>query len=1003
MVVLSDYIPVDVLVNLEQVEEPEHAARPVQDVQVRALCRDISERRFHNHGNTTISVVERDPPNDRSRDNVPVYGNGVMKVAAWLVDGRHRKRSMESVASGVFKDREGEMTFTEEQQSHAKDMMKSMKATLWLRRDKKAVTMHEVLGLSNYFNEVSGNVLKTSFGDKLFSASSALRLFQKLNNIEQLSDVPLSQVSDMVTSGRLLGTLSAQQTRKYVQVAFICESSGKCKERVYDLIPTMREKKDIALGSGIGLVHLLSNTLSRDYGEVEFSVAMLALGNRLRRTKRGAGHFENIREVFYQETKEFVGFVREIAIRQKKDVEELLKLKPATEEDEEDDCFDEAQSLETSLANIVSSIREEKTPSDSGKKVRRRQMREVLVQYFSEQLVAEVLGDRLPKRSGQSKTKPKPVPETPSDDSIDMLIEEVEEVMDDEQVPGLEVESGEDSEGDGDSPNDKDESDDESASSSDDEPPTPVTPKKAQRRTSGHQTQANAAAVTTPSRKAKAGQIAGKTLPRLGKRRRSSPDYYESQSESEEEGDDVEEVDVSKEAPAGSSRTYVDDIPTQLPYGCEDPAGSQVQNLSPQQEKDLWRLMVQGPVYGSGGEDYDKRWDIFPSGLLSVSRLVHIPAEHRINVFAGSDAEVMVRSNLESIYFRAAMEYMLENPLECVCPGNHALANKGCGSVGDVGGSYLMAKRAEIKSAGFCVFGGILKDNIASPDAKFAFSEDATGNDLGKNWYHRLVTFYQEHFEECERRGLGDDESQKFWNMVTQSEKGVEHELANGNGLEGRWISTNTLMMEHVEEKKETVWVAKYRAYLDLRLGQLLAALRLAPNCGEGVAMMVPKTGGRWLVCTKKCKRQILHTDFSTSSAHITEDRPGYFLICTGTNEAPVWVVEGSHLSVKRVSFENARALGRGSVERKVYIPPYSVFVGRGDLFHAGYGMEGFSPNGRLVYGKQSLRYHIYCVPEEYELPNGIHTLKQFSDGVTQMEEFEEGEVEEEEENEETS
>lgn len=188
---------------------------------------------------------------------------------------------------------------------------------------------------------------------------------------------------------------------------------------------------------------------------------------------------------------------------------------------------------------------------------------------------------------------------------------------------------------------------------------------------------------------------------------------------------------------------------------------------------------------------------------------------------------------------------------------------------------------------------------------------------------------------------------------------------------------------------------------MDLRLGHLLAVLRLAPNCGTLGETLLPKTGGRWLVTLKNCERQILHTDFDTASPHINDDSPAYFLICTGSNESPVWVVEGSHWSVKNISNSKARAPGEGSVERKVFIPPYSVFIGCGDLFHADCGMEGRIPSRRLVYGKQSLRYHIHCFAQQYGLPNEIHMRKEFSNGVLSMGDLDDDDDAEEEEEEE--
>lgn len=51
--------------------------------------------------------------------------------------------------------------------------------------------------------------------------------------------------------------------------------------------------------------------------------------------------------------------------------------------------------------------------------------------------------------------------------------------------------------------------------------------------------------------------------------------------------------------------------------------------------------------------------------------------------------------------------------------------------------------------------------------------------------------------------------------------------------------------------------------------------------------------------------------------------------------------------------------------------PPYYIFVGRGDIFHAGCSFE---ENG----GTGGLRYHLYFVTRSSSLPDGVHLLQYF-------------------------
>ena len=58
---------------------------------------------------------------------------------------------------------------------------------------------------------------------------------------------------------------------------------------------------------------------------------------------------------------------------------------------------------------------------------------------------------------------------------------------------------------------------------------------------------------------------------------------------------------------------------------------------------------------------------------------------------------------------------------------------------------------------------------------------------------------------------------------------------------------------------------------------------------------------------------------------------------------------------------------------KKVRIPPFSVFFGRGDVWHAGGSYE----DGYMQ--RETFRYHMYLVPKGYALPDAVHRRKGFT------------------------
>jgi hypothetical protein len=215
--------------------------------------------------------------------------------------------------------------------------------------------------------------------------------------------------------------------------------------------------------------------------------------------------------------------------------------------------------------------------------------------------------------------------------------------------------------------------------------------------------------------------------------------------------------------------------------------------------------------------------------------------------------------------------------------------------------------------------------------------------------------------------------------------------------------------LEHLRVSHPEVYKLKLR--LDVSAAILFDdfGIRTKPTA----KYLIPRTGGRMLVTYPGCRPQKPHTDFkprfgSSRGKVVTSPNPSYFAIFTAKNEATVLVWVASHQLYARLSGLAERAgqtstdpndsaaedspsvasqkqankdLMRTIKPMRVTIPPYSAFIARGDLVHAG---DSSSPKGKSV----ELRMHIHCTSDKDALKNEIYALD-FGE-LTQSEEDEE-------------
>lgn len=291
--------------------------------------------------------------------------------------------------------------------------------------------------------------------------------------------------------------------------------------------------------------------------------------------------------------------------------------------------------------------------------------------------------------------------------------------------------------------------------------------------------------------------------------------------------------------------------------------------------------------------------------------------------------------------------------------------------------TYFKSCRRQLDTAGFVVFDGIFKEKGLIKENEWKSGEDLRGEaDFGK----LLQRFF------------------KFWEKKTPSPRDIEQDLLTEEHFElwssiknkeshdalpisdvSRFMSTThatTSFLESDPQNKERMDMLKIRCSLDVILMQMCASLQLSNaawssspktieeryNFSLSHQLRAPDTGGRIIATsTRKTPKMIGHLDFVfDKSVELAENGsikyPPYFLIVTANEGAPIWIAEGSQKFIN-TSVEEMKSFGKKYTMRLVRIPPWSLIIVRGDVYHGGAG-------GRETEGKRCFRYHMYAMRE---------------------------------------
>lgn len=204
-------------------------------------------------------------------------------------------------------------------------------------------------------------------------------------------------------------------------------------------------------------------------------------------------------------------------------------------------------------------------------------------------------------------------------------------------------------------------------------------------------------------------------------------------------------------------------------------------------------------------------------------------------------------------------------------------------------------------------------------------------------------------------------DGEAFWELIADKpEESANIEALKKKGS-GRRQTSRYAMMELMETSEDMVW--KQRAKLDVYIALLARTLELGKRSNGGWDLQIPATGGRELASDPRTLDQALHCDFSPilNARGIPTEQPGYFAMISGDAGFFIWIVDHSqYLEQQKTSRAD------GIEARKVFIKPFSIFIARGDVYHAGAAYdERTNANG-------TLRYHILLSPSK-EVFNEIH------------------------------
>jgi len=309
--------------------------------------------------------------------------------------------------------------------------------------------------------------------------------------------------------------------------------------------------------------------------------------------------------------------------------------------------------------------------------------------------------------------------------------------------------------------------------------------------------------------------------------------------------------------------------------------------------------------------------------------------------------------------------------------------------------------RSNLDKNGFTVFNDILHRDMSSTkeDKVHGFDDVLYGAELGTN-----LDQYTSYFEKMlpsegalQDGDFSEDLLDIFSSIREEEAFAPDADLLHVDSRITTRTQAVTEMFEEMEDKDKGLVLSKQKAELEVAIMQLSQWLHLedtsfdATDIEQGtpdtevrrikkkrrknVPLYCPDTGSRVLMnASKYGTNQIAHVDymFKDGTPLASDDsvlHPPYFAVATTADPTPLWILEKSHTFAGRDASSRAKLAPLHEL-RLIFIPPWSIFICRGDVIHAGASGEIAS---RLSDNPHCVRVHLYIGRRQIGLPDSIN------------------------------
>ena len=867
---LSNYIQLDVVVDIDLMDEPVDPTRELH-TDHQATIRHQLEANGYRPSSGRISIALREDTGGQMDASERVK-DGVVSARVWVLDGRHRKTTVKELR--------------EEKPDVWAEVCKKLPVSLWLPKDETKgpfIPMHEIIELGARLNSLSSTSLETSFYDNVVQVLSTARNFAKRSGID-LARLSVRSIASRLEGMKALGGMKQRQLQRYVLIARRIAFSEKIRDRI----------RHGCRKFGLSMVHLsdprlmaMSNkdlTLTLDFICEWVSVNKMS--------------FSIVRASFLDVAEEALLCIGSCSTAAGISLSNVLRTKITLGR--------KTCTLYDYLVHRMGNVGNDTNPATFVSTLKK-QMAKV-------ESLATALGEAVPATGGKhGKGSSKKSTGDGSDGG----------------------------EGDAKRPR---RSTRKKTDQSYKEPTALPSTGRGKKRTRSEDPSADRTALV---------------------RRRVVRDLKSLPS--------LEQLDIVRELRINLSSSPSDDdiVPEQLfqesmsKFDDTLPSKLPLDVVPPKPVKRTFNL----PYWARKCAKPMPEWYAGGSGENPVTIVQHyleaifVPPGHRANLLMTADD---IRANHHVVYTHGAANFLRKNPdyssLLDVHPRRISRSELlvHASEATELSPLYFVQQATELREKGYCILEGFLNDeDLPDKDKSVMCRHFAPWGDLDK-----LSADMEASFPKTDEAFA----KSKSWTWIANRTE--EEDERNAARRVGRMYSTNYGVTTALEQDASRVWASRMRAKLDVRLTQSFAALRVHDNCGpQKSRFYIPQTGGRWLLTSEGCGRQELHTDYEFEGRK--KDPKGYFLIACA-KECFLWVCEYSHKILAFTKDKDVAQLSKGMVAVKVRIAPNSIFVGRGDTFHAGVSYKDLNCEG------VNIRYHLYLSAVGYELPDGIHLLSTF-------------------------